>query len=572
MDGTLRLDRVQGNIVPGFRTSYQAFLWLAFPSTVIARRWLAELVTEVASAAQVMTANQKRRGSGYAAGVVGGPLTTWVNVAFSRAGLERLGAGGVEEFSTAFKEGMAARAASVLRDPDPEGWLVGGHGSPEAHALLIVAANTSGELDAEIARQRRRCQRLGAGDLFVGPDGEPCRGETLPYRLRQHEHFGFRDGVSQPALNGSDGTMPGDFILGLQDGYGRTVRRGPDWARDGSYLVFRRLRQDVFGFRQAVRTGATAAGLAPDQFAAKLMGRWKSGARLGDPLEPWDPGFPAKETDAQYGHDEFALDPDGERIPRFAHVRKAYPRDVKAADRHRLLRRGIPYGPLLDERALADDGKERGLFFVAYQADIEAQFEHIQQRLSDPDFPGPLTGRDSVAGQPNAPHGLAVREPGGRTSVSLPFHSYVSMTGGGYFFSPSIPALNYLADPTVAWAERKSLMSTVSDERTRLGNFISEENPYPWPLNLPADFDQPGSPHVFRAGLGNHADQKTPFKFVDLERDDPRYLQGLFWSLGGDRTYRMSKAIRIEYDYTFPDGTRKTYAIMIGFEGGGGGM
>jgi hypothetical protein len=63
-----------------------------------------------------------------------------------------------------------------------------------------------------------------------------------------------------------------------------------------------------------------------------------------------------------------------------------------------------------------------------------------------------------------------------------------------------------------------------------------------------------------------------PFRVVQLPQDDPRYAQGLFWSLGGDRAYRMSKAIRIEYDYAYPDGTTKTYAIVIGFEGGGGGM
>jgi len=570
METILRLDRIQGNIVPGFGASYQAFLWLAFPSTSSGRGWLAEMAAEVASAARVMTVKQRRQWSGYAADAPGGPPTTWVNVAFSRAGLERLGARGVGKFSAAFREGMAARA-TVLGDPDPKGWLVGGLDSPEAHALLIIAAGSSEQLDTEVARQRTRLAQHGVRDLLAEhAEPEPCRGEVLPGRLRMHEHFGFRDGLSQPTADGSDGTMPGDFILGYPDGAGGTTAHGPDWARDGSYLVFRRLRQNVFGFREALRTAARAAGITPDQFGAKLVGRWKSGAKLGERLDPWDPGPPANERDAQYA-DEFALDPDGERIPRFGHVRKAYPKDVKGAERHRLLRRGIPYGPLLKEGAASDDGEDRGLLFVAYQAKIEAQFEHIQQRLNDPDFPGQGTGRDALAGQGRDPHTLVLPVPGGRTSAPLPLHSYISMTGGGYFFSPSIPALAYLANPTDRWGERKAVMATLPDDRSRLGSFIFDENPYPWPLYLSPDFDQPGSPHVYKAGLGKHFDQKTPFRVVELDRDDPRYMQGLFWSLGGDRTYRVSKAMRIEYDYALPDGTTKTYAIMVAYEGGGGG-
>jgi hypothetical protein len=152
------------------------------------------------------------------------------------------------------------------------------------------------------------------------------------------------------------------------------------------------------------------------------------------------------------------------------------------------------------------------------------------------------------------------------------FHGHVSMTGGGYFFSPSVTALVHLANPTISWTERKRVMEPVPDVLYRLGQFIANENPYPWPLALPEHFDQAGSPHVYRAGLGKFNDQQTPFRVVQIPPDDPRYLQGLFWSLGGDRTYRMSKAIRIEYDYALPDGTTKTHAIMIGYEGGGGGM
>ena len=103
-----------------------------------------------------------------------------------------------------------------------------------------------------------------------------------------------------------------------------------------------------------------------------------------------------------------------------------------------------------------------------------------------------------------------------------------------------------------------------------LGTFIFNQNPYPWPIDLPANFDQARSPNVLKASVGKDKDQKTPFKVVELDRDNPLSMEGLFWGLGGTRTYRMSKAVRIEYEYVDVNGNRKTFAIMIGYEGGGG--
>jgi hypothetical protein len=164
-----------------------------------------------------------------------------------------------------------------------------------------------------------------------------------------------------------------------------------------------------------------------------------------------------------------------------------------------------------------------------------------------------------------------MRQPGGASWASLSLDAYVSMTGGGYFFSPSIPALAYLANPLHPWRDKEPAMGTPPDDRFRLGNFIFDENPYPWPMTLAPDFDQPGSPRVYKAGLGKHFDRHRPAGQTEIPVDDPRYLQGLFWTLGGDRAYRVSKAVRIEYDYVDRDGTTKTYAIIVGYEGGGAG-
>src|SRR5262245_18106269 len=102
MDGTIRPDHVEGNIHPGFGARHQAFLWLRFPGPRAARQWLREILPEVTSAGQVMTVKARRRGAGYQEGEPGGLRATWLNVAFTRPGLEVLGAPGLEAFAPAF--------------------------------------------------------------------------------------------------------------------------------------------------------------------------------------------------------------------------------------------------------------------------------------------------------------------------------------------------------------------------------------------------------------------------------------------------------------------------------------
>ena len=97
----------------------------------------------------------------------------------------------------------------------------------------------------------------------------------------------------------------------------------------------------------------------------------------------------------------------------------------------------------------------------------------------------------------------------------------------------------------------------------KLGEFIFDQNPYAWPVTLDA-----GKVKATKHGVGAQATQAKPFKKADLECGDERYMEGLFWALGGRVTHRMAKAVRIEYEC--PSG--ETYALVIGYEGGGGGM
>lgn len=542
---SLRVDRIQASIYPGFDKDEHAFLWLRFPGSESARAWLAETVPELTSAAHALA-----DGRGM-----------WTNVAFAKAGLDLLTQSPPASFPEAFEQGMARRA-EVLRDT-PLKWRFGGTPETEAHALLILGDDDAPQLLRAIAVHRERLARHGARDLFLDLLGTDCRGAKLPDTLRGHEHFGYRDGIGQPRLDGSSGT--GDFVLGYPDSAGAMAASGPAWTRDGSYAVFRRLRQDVAGFHRGLEAAAQAAGLKNRaQLGAKLFGRWPSGAKLGDPIEAVDPG--TKEPE-EYGVDELASDPKGERVPLFAHVRKAHPHssNVPGGLRHRLLRRGIPYGPPLlatgTDGMPREDDVDRGLLFFAYQVDLAGQYERVQRWLNDPNIPVTGAGQDAIAGQSPGAARLVLR-----SSNTLPgtfdMQNYVSMTGGGYFFTPSLSAVRFLADPTTTWEQQEVIMGDVNHEK--LGQLIFSETPYG--AMTTADLNQ-----ITRTGIGKARNSGNPFPDGTRVRTpaEPEYWQGFFWTIGAQdgqtETVRVSKALRIRYTVGGHE-----YRLIVGYEGAGG--
>jgi Dyp-type peroxidase family len=564
--GWLRADRIQGNVFPGFNKGEQAFLGLRFPTAESALAWLQETVPELTTALEVIAFRALRAQRASQPGLTE-PRSTWVNVAFSKAGLDLFGRHEPRTFPGAFEQGMAERAA-VLGDT-PATWRFGGTRETEAHALVVIGADTLGDLQQAVTVHRERLARHGARDLFLEVLGEDCRGAVLPGPLRGHEHFGYRDGISAPALDGAPGT--GDFVLGYPDVDGQESSNGPPWTRDGSFLVFRRLRQDVAGFHRALEALVNGTGLKNRaQVGAKLLGRWPSGAKLENPIAESDPGAAAP---TEYTAEEFAADPAGTRVPGFAHVRKAHPHDAGAGGQHpRLLRRGIPYGPPLppgqDGGPPPDDGRDRGLLFLAYQADLGRQYELVQRWLNDRNLPVAATGQDPVAGQGEDPARLVLR-----SSNALPYafdmHHYVTMTGGGYFFTPSITAARFLADPTTTWEQQEAIMGDLNQQQ--LGELIVNENPYGRMTEIDLN-------DVKKSSLGEKKNAEYPYKDF-FTSDQPEYRQGLFWTVGTvvsanpklsplgsqPETVRVSKAMRIRYKI----GTEVHY-LLVGYEGSGG--
>lgn len=561
MSQGLRVDRIQGSVYPGFNTDEQVFLWLRFPSAGSARAWLGETVSELTSAAEVLRVRALR--AQHTQSGLGEVRPTWVNVAFSKAGLDLLAPTPGGTFPVAFQQGMAARAAEL--GDTPAAWRFGGTPETEAHALVVIGANTEADLLQALRVHRERLARHGARDLFLEILGADCRGAKLPGELRQREHFGYRDGISEPRLDGLAGT--GDFVLGYPDTNGQESTSGPPWTRDGSYLVFRRLHQDVAGFHHALEALFATSGLKNRaQLGAKLFGRWPSGAKLADPIQPGDP--PGAGSPAEYNADEFAADPNGERVPLFAHVRKAHPRDAKAGGlNHRILRRGIAYGPPLvptePDGLPQDDGRDRGLLFAAYQVDLSGQYERVQRWLNDRNLPVPQSGEDVIAGQGADPAHVSLRSSNNMTTT-FDMHHYVSMTGGGYFFTPSLSAVQFLADPTTTWEQREASMGEVWHQD--LGALIAAESPYG--VMEPIDTTK-----AVKGGMARNSKSDSPIQNRNRTPDEGAFWEGFFWTMntqvngqnGPPQTVRVPKILRIPYKVAGVE-----YHLLVAFEGAGG--
>ncbi len=518
----LNLDDIQGNVLAGFNKDHQCFLFVSFGQAEGAKAWLKELAPEVASSKEVRAFNELFKEVNQRRGAERGTIkATWLNVALSASGLGELGVPAEQQgaFSQAFREGMKARAGTIgdVGANAPEHWQPP-LGSTEVHALLLIAADERGDLDAETLRQ---VERLGDHDLKLLFKQDGKARSDLP----GHEHFGFKDGVSQPGIReftqasqsdpnqgqpGQDLVWPGEFVLGYQTQKGATAppsptpnpqpgpyqsgggggsepppapidkkqpvqtapgpveTQGPAWAKDGSYLVFRRLRQDVAAFESYVEQTAASLQRSSALLGAKLVGRYKSGCPLEktadepattDP-QTVDPSLedPTLLDDDKINDFEYGADPDGGVVPRAAHIRKAYPRDEETdaggeadTQTHRLLRRGIAYGEPYDPGAPtgskhAGDAQfphDRGLLFFCYQSSIENQFELVQSKWANAkDFPNAGDGEDPIIAQ--ASEQRTFEAPGfGQQSLSIP--QFVTTTGGEYFFAPSISALTMLA-------------------------------------------------------------------------------------------------------------------------------
>jgi Dyp-type peroxidase family len=429
--------------------------------------------------------------------------STPITLAFTHSGLEALGLDQttLASFPDPFKEGMAARARRLgdTGPSAPDHWD-GELGLKSVHGFFTGGFATTGfgfterfwkQLRAEVrdfndARDADGADlRLKIGLLFralgleivhieLGQEPEQAaedeaaeQGKPPPPGGRR-EHFGFRDGLSQPFIDmGLSPTLPGggtpsrrgswepvapgEIFLDLpdEDGEKHGLPINTGLRRGSTFLVLRKLEQDVPALRAFLDHQRPDDKRAQTALAAQMVGRWPKGAPLvRSPHYDAEPDAlgEAALNDFRYAAD----DPDGARCPLGAHIRRANPRDIggrNEARRHRILRRGISYGgPLLPETSAGDD-ERRGMLFIALNARIDLQFEVIQADwINGGEYLGQAgLGKCPLTGANNGGLRDSFLEVGAAAPVTgLP--RFVITRGGDYFFAPGIDALRQIAD------------------------------------------------------------------------------------------------------------------------------
>lgn len=423
-----------------------------------------------------------------------------LNLALTRQGLDRLGFAGLRGVDERFDDGMTGLSTGDPKQPTradgspepahPSRWKVGG--SSKSFDLLVILA----------CKRDIRQRTTPITDLVKETTGIAVIyeefGEDLPNNT---EHFGFVDGISIPGIYGEfeeDGqrvpittrygvpsangldfgkpgqplVWPGHFLVGTQRFEGDQGEGVHEIFKNGSFLVFRRLQQDVAAFYQD--TDAMAAELAKKLGSTQIdgtilretiVGRRQNGQplmRLGvgpDSRLALNHFFYANATPSiQFNNGEQVTgttpDPHGQRCPFWAHIRKVNPRDgtndlQEETHNLQMLRRGIPFGPAYEHQRPANDRvnlEPRGLLFLAYQRSILGQFENLNTHWMN-QFEVPAGGgHDLLVGLASDGGQLTPRRadwPLSQEQLVTP-RTWVIPTGGAYLFAPSCTALKLL--------------------------------------------------------------------------------------------------------------------------------
>lgn len=379
----------------------------------------------------------------------------WVTVALTYQGLKAVGTpkDSLDSFAPEFQQGMAARAEALgdVGDSSPAHWEKP-LGTPDVHVALAALSPDEAQLEAVAARAREAYHTLPGIEVVWRQD---C------YQLPTgRTSFGFKDGISDPAVEGSGrpGSNPkerplkaGEIILGYPDETGKLppMPRPDVLGRNGTYIVFRKLHTRVAAYRQYLRANA-ASREEEALLGAKMVGRWQSGAPLGLSPEQDDPELgadPSRNNDFLYYDD----DPRGFKCPAGSHARRMNPRDSLKDEGvevrlHRMIRRGTSYGPMLPDGVLEDDGADRGIIFVFVGAHLKRQFEFVKtQWVNDGVFIGAVTEQDPLVGQRQEPGTFTIpHRPIRRRLQGMP--PFVVTRGGEYLFAPGLRALRWLAE------------------------------------------------------------------------------------------------------------------------------
>ncbi|WP_426291526.1 Dyp-type peroxidase [Sphingomonas sp. TWP1-3-1] len=484
----------------GFLPSSAATFWALPDDQTAARAWLADLKPIIAW-------SDGRR-------LLEDPRRAIVQLGLSAEGLDALGlpTEALETFPAAFRSGMRNRPR-ILGDmglsASQHWWW-----REPGHAAVFIYGDDANARDELLRRLDELAQVHGMTLLnrvlmkevkkrkLADTKADAIASGNAQHDAPRHdqEPFGFADGISQPIIQGTYKAeraeanplhivAPGEFVLGYPDGRGnvppgpvmnpihdpsnalplcskKTIAGGNDvnfdrdLGRNGTFLVVRQLEQDVGGFDDYCRKESESLSkrsrlgppyhVTPKFIAAKMIGRWQNGAPLV--RSP----YTMASNKAIVEENAFLLgfeDPEGLRCPFGAHIRRANPRDslnpgsteqVSISNRHRLLRVGRSYEP--------NEGQKPGILFMCLNADLERQFEFVQQTWLNGNVislacPTNLSGEsDPLSSSEQARSGFTIPSRDGPVKLE-PLPSFVTMRGGGYYFMPGKRLVSYLSEP-----------------------------------------------------------------------------------------------------------------------------
>ena len=437
----LEFDDIQHFLLTRTPALAARYEFLNFRTAAAGRNWLSGLVDKV--------------GTGKSVGA-SSPDSRWVTLAFTWNGLRTLG---VDEASLAtfpeeFRQGMAARAdiLGTTGDNHPDHW-VGELASPALHAIAILFARDVPERERCTREHDQYRSQIGGLEVLSTLDLEAI------YPGEPREHFGYRDRLTHPVIEGTGeepapGSLPpikaGEFFLGYADESGlQPVMPQPEaLSRNGSYLAYLRLQEDVGAFREFLQEhGRTRQ--EQELVAAKLMGRWRSGAPLVLSPDKDDPAL-GVDIERTNNFDYGKMDRYGYGCPVGAHIRRMNPRDTADnMNRRQMIRRGGTYGPPLPEGA-REDGVERGIAAFIGCASLVRQFEFAMNVwANDPTFKDLGNERDPFVGTQDGTFDMTIpKRPVRKKIKGLP--AFTTVRGGAYFFLPGIRALRFLASGDAA--------------------------------------------------------------------------------------------------------------------------
>ena len=446
---------IQGFALRGYNLPFARYVFLHFEDSARARALIGRLLPGITTGQHWGDAK---------------PVST-VNIAFTHRGLVALDLpeATLLSFPVEFLQGMKSRA-SILGDTginSPERWDRVWQ-SNSVHAWLGIHGQSPAAVDARCAEVQALILETGGAVELASQDAAAIMDDGKP---TTREHFGYTDGFGNPDYLGVErSTQPGqgklmpdgswvplatgELLLGYADEAGELpVAPVPHiLASNGTFMVYRKLHQNVATFRAYLEENAGKYGGGKEKLAAKFIGRWADGTPLE--LSPDKPDQaivqdPNRNTNFTYG-----ADPEGTRCPIGAHVRRVHPRDAfgfngRLIDRRRITRRGLPYGRPVPEGEPGSDTEERGIVFMALNASLSRQFEFVQQQwIEYGNDAHQGNDKDMLIGNHGGMGKFVLQ--GDTDAANPPFlcnnlPNFVELRGGDYFFLPSITALGMMA-------------------------------------------------------------------------------------------------------------------------------